>query len=364
MTDFLEELAQASNPAAIYGSLARRVWDHLPTSSVHVMPLAPCVSGNHASVLYHRRDIVDELLAIVGQSVQALQAEPGLPNLFATPQRTLRVEAALGWSRWLRTPVYQEFFRRAESAQQLVVGIVDRERVPRAFLAVCRSESDDLITSEEQAQVLRVRDQAERALAAFDLAADWSLPADDILAGLSAALPLPALLMSAKRILWMNHEAKLRFGMASLSFGSNTFYVGQSPALADLMVRVQLELARPGSTLATTAAPREHEWLLPGESIIVRRLSGNDNPACCLVCLDSASPPCARPPLEDLKRMHPLTSREADITRLAIEGYSVLSIASRLNIAESTVCTHLKRIYKKLGVRSRAELAWRIAGTP
>ncbi len=111
-----------------------------------------------------------------------------ISNLFATPERALRVEAALGWSRWLRTPVYQEFFRRAESAQQLVVGIVDRDRIPRAFLAVCRSESDDIITREEQ--VLRVRVRAERALRAFDLAADWSPPADTILATLSAALVL------------------------------------------------------------------------------------------------------------------------------------------------------------------------------
>ena len=57
-------------------------------------------------------------------------------------------------------------------------------------------------------------------------------------------------------------------------------------------------------------------------------------------------------------------AREADITRLAVEGFSVLSIAHRLNIAESTVCTHLKRIYRKLGVRSRAELAWRVASGP
>jgi len=360
MTSFLEEIALADTPGAVYDSLARRVWEHLPTSSVHLMPLTS--GGGHSSVLFHRRDIVDELLASVGPSVQALQAEAKMPNLFTTPQRTLRVEAALGWSYWLRSPVYQEFFQRAESAQQLVVGIVDREHVPRAFMAVCRSESDRLITYEEQLQVVSLRDQAEQALTAFDLVSDWSLPADAILAGLSAALPVPAMLLSARRVLWMNHEAKLRFGMASLSFGSDTFYVGNCPAITDLMAHAHAELAQPGATLASDTRPQCRDWLLPGESIIVRRLSG-DARECCLVCLDSTAPAVANTPL-DLTRSHALTAREADITRLAIEGYSVLSIASRLNIAESTVCTHLKRIYKKLGVRSRAELGWRIAGKP
>jgi DNA-binding CsgD family transcriptional regulator len=55
-----------------------------------------------------------------------------------------------------------------------------------------------------------------------------------------------------------------------------------------------------------------------------------------------------------------LSTREGDIAALAAEGYSVLAIASRLGIAESTVSSHLKRVYRKLGVRSRAELASRV----
>jgi DNA-binding CsgD family transcriptional regulator len=55
-----------------------------------------------------------------------------------------------------------------------------------------------------------------------------------------------------------------------------------------------------------------------------------------------------------------LSAREAAIAALASEGYSVLAIAHRLGIGESTVSTHMKRVYKKLGVRTRAELASRI----
>jgi DNA-binding CsgD family transcriptional regulator len=360
MNDFLRVLSLADSPGTIHEATVRHVWDHLPASSVHFMPLVPRTDGQQGSVLYHRKDLVDEILATVAQSVQALQAEPDLPDLFTTPRRVIRVEEALGWNRWLRSAIYQDFFRRDEASRQLVVGLVDRHGAPRAFLAVCRSESDAAITREEEEQLLCLRDRVEGALAAFDLVADWAQPSDAILEALAAGLPLPALVLNGERILWMNDEAKLRLGMAALAFGGSTFYVGQSRALAELMACVQAEITRPGAALAQSQ--RQYTWLLPGESILVRRLPGGESSAPCLVCLNSPAPAPSEPHSpEELQRAHQLTTREADITRLAIEGFSVLSISSRLNIAESTVCTHLKRVYRKLGVRSRAELVWRIA---
>ena len=67
-------------------------------------------------------------------------------------------------------------------------------------------------------------------------------------------------------------------------------------------------------------------------------------------------------------RRHGLTSREADVAELAARGYSVLNLSSRLAVAECTIRSHLKQIYRKLGVASRAELAARLfasrAGDP
>jgi DNA-binding NarL/FixJ family response regulator len=62
------------------------------------------------------------------------------------------------------------------------------------------------------------------------------------------------------------------------------------------------------------------------------------------------------PPAEDL-----LSTREREIAALAARGLSDLNIAARLSIKEVTVGSHLYRIYKKLGVHSRVELAarWR-----
>jgi DNA-binding CsgD family transcriptional regulator len=54
-----------------------------------------------------------------------------------------------------------------------------------------------------------------------------------------------------------------------------------------------------------------------------------------------------------------LTPTEAQVARLAAEGYGNQEIASRLFVTLKTVEGHLTRVYDKLGVRSRGELARR-----
>ncbi|GLY15454.1 LuxR family transcriptional regulator [Kineosporia sp. NBRC 101677] len=51
-----------------------------------------------------------------------------------------------------------------------------------------------------------------------------------------------------------------------------------------------------------------------------------------------------------------LTPQETQIARLAAEGLSTREIAERLFLSPRTVSTHLSRIYRKLGIRSRSEL--------
>ncbi len=51
-----------------------------------------------------------------------------------------------------------------------------------------------------------------------------------------------------------------------------------------------------------------------------------------------------------------LTPRELDVFRLLLEGYTLQETADQLGVKYSTVNTHMTAIYKKLGVKSRAEL--------
>jgi DNA-binding CsgD family transcriptional regulator len=50
-----------------------------------------------------------------------------------------------------------------------------------------------------------------------------------------------------------------------------------------------------------------------------------------------------------------LTTRERDILRLLARGYAYKEMADALGISIGTINTHIRRIYHKLHVSSRAE---------
>ncbi len=58
-----------------------------------------------------------------------------------------------------------------------------------------------------------------------------------------------------------------------------------------------------------------------------------------------------------------LSPREREITRLITQGYPNKAIADVLDISAWTVCTHLRRIFVKFGVSSRAAMVARFLRT-
>jgi DNA-binding CsgD family transcriptional regulator len=59
-----------------------------------------------------------------------------------------------------------------------------------------------------------------------------------------------------------------------------------------------------------------------------------------------------------------LTLREAEVAALVADGASNAAIADSLGMSEATVKTHLTRVYAKLGVRSRTQLAVTLPQAP
>jgi two-component system, NarL family, nitrate/nitrite response regulator NarL len=61
------------------------------------------------------------------------------------------------------------------------------------------------------------------------------------------------------------------------------------------------------------------------------------------------------------RKIPPLSPREQEIVRMVAQGHQNKVIAVVLNISSWTVCTHLRRIFAKLGVSSRAAMVARLA---
>jgi DNA-binding CsgD family transcriptional regulator len=57
-----------------------------------------------------------------------------------------------------------------------------------------------------------------------------------------------------------------------------------------------------------------------------------------------------------------LSPREQEIARMVAQGYPNKTIAAVLEISSWTVSTHLRRVFAKLGVRSRAAMVARLVG--
>ncbi len=77
------------------------------------------------------------------------------------------------------------------------------------------------------------------------------------------------------------------------------------------------------------------------------------------------SPSIARRIMEHFRRTGPvveeastLTAREREVLALISRGLRNIDVADALGLSESTIASHLKSTYRKLGISSRAEASW------
>lgn len=72
-----------------------------------------------------------------------------------------------------------------------------------------------------------------------------------------------------------------------------------------------------------------------------------------------ADAPTPREPLPP-SAFNALTPREKQIAYLAAQGMTNRQIGAETGLSINTISNHLKRVYAKLDVQSRTELAWRL----
>jgi DNA-binding NarL/FixJ family response regulator len=66
----------------------------------------------------------------------------------------------------------------------------------------------------------------------------------------------------------------------------------------------------------------------------------------------------------DTKRLIPLSTREKEVVRCLVEGFTNGEIAKTLAISQHTVKNYLFKIFDKIGVSNRVELVFRVLSAP
>jgi DNA-binding CsgD family transcriptional regulator len=102
---------------------------------------------------------------------------------------------------------------------------------------------------------------------------------------------------------------------------------------------------------------------LPSGSSGDKQGSGNPAPEADEIVLDAEIDGFHYFLLRTPKSMHApvaLSPREKEIVRMVAQGHPNKIIAGVLNISSWTVCTHLRRVFAKLGVGSRAAMVARL----
>jgi DNA-binding CsgD family transcriptional regulator len=189
------------------------------------------------------------------------------------------------------------------------------------------------------------------------------LPASARGAGLDGALPeeiarrllawlelddRPRILATAQgEVVWMNRAA------AELPAGAFPFAragAQQASGRRRLDPRLPRELSPAGPELrCATAGPEfaDEAWM-----VWARSLPGPGGPLQALLL----RPRREGPRLEVLGRARQLTRAEVRVVEMISEGVETAAIADALKISVETLRTHVKHVYRKLGVTSRGEL--------
>lgn len=121
------------------------------------------------------------------------------------------------------------------------------------------------------------------------------------------------------------------------------------------LARARLEWARTAS--ATSSVSRQAAVDAATQSLAIferlgaRRYAQRARRLCHRL---GAHPPVAR---RGRRMDEPLSARELEVARLVVDGLTTAEIANRLFISQHTATTHLRRIYSRLGINSRAMLA-------
>jgi DNA-binding CsgD family transcriptional regulator len=262
-----------------------------------------------------------------------------------------------------RSETYNNYWKRI-GVDQLAAGSLGTASDHTGLVSIARVGPDVFTDEELEAaeRLIAVCRERLAVMATTTIASAESEHGLDPLVRALSALPLVAAYFAPDgRMRWLSHECQAWAESLAMPFGGRTLIVRRGDRLSLLAAFAQEVQSEPTRTLGG-GEPRWRQALGPHQRLVARRVPPTDgDPGGVLVCVREEAPIPAEVSLEPDRLVGlGLTPRESDVAALSAQGYSLKNTAARLGIAETTVHTHLKRVYRKLCVFSRAELCYRL----
>ena len=324
----------------------------VPHGIFNFVVVGPGVTNQPCMIVRSNRFSPEWGLRRFPEMLVAMEKELGGVNAVLGERRAFDAFQKFPIEKLRNTELLNDHFRPVGSDQQLIAPVW-HGGAPVGYFAVARSRREIGFVANDLRFVEEMRVMAERGLGGVTTMGAGDLPRT--LDALSQVFPYPAFLFdSTGRLRWMSDEGMVRLDVTAARVGVSRLIRGN--AALDGLSRCAGALSA-DPAIHPDARLRLEGILRPSERLAVRRFEEHGVTLLLLAFTPAVTGLAGEARAQAAPAIPRLGIVESRVARLAIEGFTVLNIATRLGVSESTVRTHLRRVYVKLGVHGRAELA-------
>ena len=289
-------------------------------------------------------------------------------NLFAEIGEPITIGDFIPYDEYFETPFYQGW-AKPQGLVDFISCKIDRSATSAAFFGVQRHESDGIADDETRERMRLLAPHIRRALSigrVVDVGQTEAAIFVDILDGLGVGV----FLMSASgRIVHANIAGRAMLTANDFLYAVRDRLTARDTA-ADRALRAALVAATDGQAAARAggiAVPLISEddehyvaHVLPLTSETKRRAGIASGAVAALFVRKAAMDHPSLP--DNIARHYELTPTELRVLLAVVDVGGGPEVAETLGIAESTVKTHLHRLYQKTGTRRQTDLVKLVAG--
>jgi DNA-binding CsgD family transcriptional regulator len=302
-----------------------------------------------------------EHLALFRQKYNTPESNPAIPSLMASGHGSIVLrEQDMTDEEWHRCGLYREIYKPVGAYHGLGAFVL-KTGTHVGFLGCNRVKARGRFTNSDIGLVLRTLPHLERALQVFlRLACLQSQTVAHQM--LWDTLPFGVVLLDrGGGVLWTNQEAEIILKRADGLSIRNKFLCAASPAEnADLQGLIRAAIATSEGDGSVTSAPLSvsRPSLLRSLTLLIAPIRMEhafvQKPVAVVFVSDPEREPEAVP--EMLRRLYGLTTREAEVAALLMQGIDLHEAAGQLGVGMNTARTHLRLIFEKTDTHRQSEL--------